>query len=282
MKINFTKMQGCANDYIYINCLDGFSFDPVKLSIEMSKRHFSVGSDGLVLICKSDVSDAKMRMFNIDGSEGLMCGNAIRCVAKYLYDKKIVDKEHITIETLSGIKTLDLIVENEKVKLVKVNMGRAIFKCKDIPVLYNKEELINEECNILNNKYNITAVSMGNPHCCIYLDEIKDLDLNRIGPSFENNKIFPNKVNTEFCRVIDKNHLEMRVYERGSGETYACGTGACALVASSIKNKICNFNEDIYVDLIGGTLIINIDENYNVLMTGPAKLVYEGVYEYED
>ena len=123
---------------------------------------------------------------------------------------------------------------------------------------------------------------MGNPHCCIYLDEIKDLDLNRIGPSFENNKIFPNKVNTEFCRVIDKNHLEMRVYERGSGETYACGTGACALVASSIKNKICNFNEDIYVDLIGGTLIINIDENYNVLMTGPAKLVYEGVYEYED
>lgn len=282
MKINFTKMQGCANDYIYINCFDTIIKNPSKLAIKMSKRHFSVGSDGLVLICRSEVADAKMRMFNADGSEGKMCGNAIRCVGKYLYDKKIITKTLVTIETLSGIKYLDLHVTNNKVDRVTVNMGKAIFDTNKIPVVYSEKEMINVECTILDKKYNLTSVSMGNPHSVIYLDEIKDLDLDKIGPSFENNPIYPEKVNTEFCKVIDKNHLEMRVYERGSGETYACGTGACALVAASIKNKICNFNEDVYVKLLGGTLIINIDNSYNVLMTGPAELVYEGVYEYED
>ena len=282
MKVNFTKMQGCANDYIYINCFDTIVKNPSKLAIKMSKRHFSVGSDGLVLICRSEVADAKMRMFNADGSEGKMCGNAIRCVGKYLYDKKIITKTLVTIETLSGIKYLDLHVTNNKVDRVTVNMGKAIFEVNKIPVMYNEKEMINAECEILGKKYNLTSVSMGNPHSVIYLDEIKDLELEKIGPSFENNPIYPEKVNTEFCKVIDKNHLEMRVYERGSGETYACGTGACALVAASIKNKICNFNEDVYVKLLGGTLIINIDNSYNVLMTGPAELVYEGVYEYED
>ena len=282
MRVNFTKMQGCANDYIYINCFDTIIKNPSKLAIKMSKRHFSVGSDGLVLICRSEVADAKMRMFNADGSEGKMCGNAIRCVGKYLYDKKIITKTLVTIETLSGIKYLDLHVTNNKVDRVTVNMGKAIFDTNKIPVVYSEKEMINVECTILDKKYNLTSVSMGNPHSVIYLDEIKDLDLDKIGPSFENNPIYPEKVNTEFCKVIDKNHLEMRVYERGSGETYACGTGACALVAASIKNKICNFNEDVYVKLLGGTLIINIDNSYNVLMTGPAELVYEGVYEYED
>ena len=282
MRVNFTKMQGCANDYIYINCFDTIVKNPSKLAIKMSKRHFSVGSDGLVLICRSEVADAKMRMFNADGSEGKMCGNAIRCVGKYLYDKKIITKTLVTIETLSGIKYLDLHVTNNKVDKVTVNMGKAIFEVNKIPVVFSEKEMINAECEILGKKYNLTSVSMGNPHSVIYVDEIKDLDLDKIGPSFENNPIYPEKVNTEFCKVIDKNHLEMRVYERGSGETYACGTGACALVAASIKNKICNFNEDVYVKLLGGTLIINIDNSYNVLMTGPAELVYEGVYEYED
>ena len=282
MRVNFTKMQGCANDYIYINCFDTIIKNPSKLAIKMSKRHFSVGSDGLVLICRSEVADAKMRMFNADGSEGKMCGNAIRCVGKYLYDKKIITKTLVTIETLSGIKYLDLHVTNNKVDRVTVNMGKAIFEVNKIPVVYSEKEMINAECEILGKKYNLTSVSMGNPHSVIYMDEIKGLDLDKIGPSFENNPIYPEKVNTEFCKVIDKNHLEMRVYERGSGETYACGTGACALVAASIKNKICNFNEDVYVKLLGGTLIINIDNSYNVLMTGPAELVYEGVYEYED
>ena len=282
MKINFTKMQGCANDYIYINCFDTIIKNPSKLAVKMSKRHFSVGSDGVILILRSDVADAKMRMFNADGSEGKMCGNAIRCVGKFLYDKKMIRKTLITIETLSGIKYLDLHVVNDKVDRVTVNMGKALFDCNKIPVTYKEKEMINVPTEILGKTYNLTSVSMGNPHSVIYLDEIKDLDLDKIGPSFENNPIYPEKVNTEFCKVIDKNHLEMRVYERGSGETYACGTGACALVAASIKNKICVFNEDVYVKLLGGTLIINIDNSYNVLMTGPAELVYEGVYEYED
>ena len=282
MKINFTKMQGCANDYIYVNCFDTIIKNPSKLAIKMSKRHFSVGADGLVLICRSEVADAKMRMFNADGSEGKMCGNAIRCIGKYLYDKKIIRKTLVTIETLSGIKYLDLHVTNGKVDRVTVNMGKAIFDSNKIPVVCDEKEMVSAKCNILGVDYLLTSVSMGNPHSVIYLDEIKDLELDKIGPSFENNPIYPDKVNTEFVKVIDKNHLEMRVYERGSGETYACGTGACAVVASSIKNKICNFNEDIYVKLLGGTLIINIDNSYNVLMTGPAELVYEGVYEYED
>lgn len=282
MKIEFTKMQGCANDYIYINCFDKEIKDPSDLSIKMSRRHFSVGADGVVLICKSDVADAKMRMFNADGSEGKMCGNAIRCIGKFLYDKKIVNKKNISIETLSGIKYLDLLVENGLVKQVTVDMGKAIFDTKLVPVTFNKDEMINEDCLVDGTSYKMTAVSMGNPHCVIYMDNVSDLDLEKIGPKFEFNPIFPERVNTEFCKVIDKNHLEMRVWERGSGETYACGTGACGLVSASIKNGICKFNEDVYVKLIGGTLTINVKEDYKVLMTGPATLVYEGVYEYED
>lgn len=281
MKINFTKMHGCGNDYIYINCFDVKIKDPNKLSIDMSRRHFSVGSDGVVLIEKSDVADAKMRMFNADGSEGKMCGNAIRCIGKYLYDNRIVLKDEIDIETLSGIKHLKLYIENGLVYKVSVDMGIASFEPKSIPVISNTK-MINEPCEILGNTYNITAVSMGNPHAVIYLPEVSSLDLEKIGPSFENNKLFPERVNTEFVKIIDKNHLEMRVWERGSGETYACGTGACATVASSCINNIVNFNETIYVKLIGGTLEIKCEDDYRIIMTGPATKVYDGVYEYED
>ncbi|MBR6288364.1 MAG: diaminopimelate epimerase [Acholeplasmatales bacterium] len=280
MRINFTKMHGCGNDYIYINCFDQVIENPNMLAIEMSERHFSVGSDGIVLIEKSDVADAKMRMFNADGSEGKMCGNAIRCIGKYLYDNQLVLKKEIDIETLSGIKHLVLFVEDGKVSKVSVNMGFANFDSKVIPTTLD-HEMINEECVIKKNTYNITAVSMGNPHAVIYQDHIGSLDLLKIGGFFENNPIFPERVNTEFVKIIDKNHLKMRVWERGSGETYACGTGACAVVASSVRNGICNPNEIIYVELLGGILEISCSDNYEITMTGPAKKVYDGVYEYE-
>ncbi len=281
MEIKFTKMHGCGNDYIYINCFNLDIKNPNKLSEIMSPRHFSVGADGVVLILKSKVADAKMRMFNLDGSEGKMCGNAIRCIGKYLYDNKMTNKKEISIETLSGIKYLKLFVENEKVVKVSVDMGKADFNPKRIPVL-KENEMINEECFINGANYKMTAVSMGNPHAVIYLDEINNLDLEKIGPIFENNKLFPERVNTEFIKIVDKNHLDMRVWERGSGETYACGTGACATVAASCKNGICNFNEVVYVKLVGGTLEISCDDYYRITMTGPATKVYDGVFEYED
>ena len=275
-------MQGLGNDYIYINCLEKEIDNPNKLSIKMSQRHFEVGSDGIVLICKSEIADAKMRMFNNDGSEGKMCGNAIRCIGKYLYDNKIVHRKDICIETLSGIKYLDLqIDEKDKVKSATVNMGNASFKPSDIDLTTDKE-IINEKHNINNKDYAITCVSMGNPHMVIYEKNIKDLDLEKIGPVFENYKIFKNRVNTEFVEVISPTELNMRVYERGSGETYACGTGDCAVVSASVKNGVCKPNTKVKVHLIGGTLEILVDESYRVFMTGPARLVYTGVYEYDE
>ena len=281
MEIKFTKMHGCGNDYIYINCFNLEIKNPNKLSEIMSPRHFSVGADGVVLILKSDIADAKMRMFNLDGSEGKMCGNAIRCIGKYLYDNKLVNKTEISIETLSGIKYLKLNVSNNKVDKVSVDMGYASFEPKNIPLLKDKE-MINEDCFINDSNYKITAVSMGNPHAVIYLDEIENLELEKIGPIFENNKLFPERVNTEFIKIVDKNHLEMRVWERGSGETYACGTGACATVAASVRNGICGFDETVYVKLVGGTLEIKCLKDYKIIMTGPATKVYDGVFEYED
>ncbi|MBR4496151.1 MAG: diaminopimelate epimerase [Acholeplasmatales bacterium] len=281
MEIKFTKMHGCGNDYIYINCFNLEIKNPNKLSEIMSPRHFSVGADGVVLILKSNIADAKMRMFNLDGSEGKMCGNAIRCIGKYLYDNKLVNKTEISIETLSGIKYLKLNVSNNMVDKVSVDMGYASFEPKNIPLLKDKE-MINEDCFINDSNYKITAVSMGNPHAVIYLDEIENLELEKIGPIFENNKLFPERVNTEFIKIVDKNHLEMRVWERGSGETYACGTGACATVAASVRNGICDFDEEVYVKLVGGSLEIKCLKDYKIIMTGPATKVYDGVFEYED
>lgn len=281
MAIRFTKMHGCGNDYIYINCFNQKIKNPTELAIEMSERHFSVGSDGIVLIMPSDVADFRMRMFNADGSEGNMCGNAIRCIGKYVYDNQMIFKDTVTVETLSGIKTLKLFIGKDgKVESVEVNMGRASFKPEDIG-LDSTEEYINKEVEIKNKKYNITAVSMGNPHSVIYVDNTKILNLYKDGPYFENYSLFKNRVNTEFVKIISKDHLEMRVWERGSGETFACGTGACAVCASSVKNGICDFNTEIKVDLLGGTLKIKVLDDYTIIMTGPAKMVYEGVY-YED
>ena len=283
MRIEFTKMQGCANDYIYVNCLSGMDFDPAKLSKEMSPRHFSVGADGLVCICKSQVADAKMRMFNLDGSEGAMCGNAIRCVGKYLRDREICTSDTITIETLSGIKTLKNFSFDRagKVSEVSVDMGRASFEPADIPIAQNKVAL-KQNIVVDGKNWEFSAVSVGNPHCVIVVKDAGAIDLAKIGPMFENHKLFPERVNTEFIEVIAPDHLKMRVWERGSGETYACGTGACASVSACVKNGICEVDKNVRVDLIGGTLTIKCDHDYNIEMRGPAKKVYEGVYFYDD
>lgn len=282
MNIRFTKMHGIGNDYIYVNCLDKELPNPEDIAIKMSARHFSVGSDGLVMICKSNVADAKMRMFNADGSEGKMCGNAIRCIGKYLYDNKIVNKTSISVETLSGIKYLELTL-NEKglVDMVSVDMGIASFEPKDIPV-ESSSPVIDKACIIDGTSYNITAVSMGNPHCVIYVEDPYAFDLEKKGCYFENNELFPERVNTEFVKIISKNHLQMRVWERGSGETWACGTGACAVAAASVKLGICSFDTPITIDLRGGSLDIIVKNDYRIIMKGQARKSYEGVYEYEN
>lgn len=280
--MKFTKMHGIGNDYIYFNCLEKEIENPEELSIKLSDRHFGVGGDGIVLILPSDKADFRMRMFNADGSEGKMCGNATRCIGKYVYEKGITDKKEITLETLSGIKTLKLSVNEEnKVESVEVNMGKAILKSSEIPVKFDKEKVINERINIADFEYNITCVSMGNPHCVVYMDEIDDLDLEKLGPKFENDSIFPERVNTEFIKVIDENTLKMRVWERGSGETWACGTGACAAVVSSVLNGYCKYDTPIKIKLLGGELSIKFMKNGLVYMSGPAEFVFEGSIENE-
>lgn len=276
--ISFTKMHGIGNDYIYVNCMSKEVDDPSSLSISMSPRRLSVGSDGVVLICPSDIADAKMRMFNADGSEGKMCGNAIRCVGKYLFERKITDKTVLKIETLSGIKTLSLNVSDGKVASVSVDMGRAILAPRDIPVIYDGERMVNAPVEVLGSSYDVTAVSMGNPHAVIFMDEIKNLELEKIGPSFENLSIFPDRVNTEFVKVIDSETLDMRVWERGSGETYACGTGACATVAAAVLCGFCKTGVPVTVRLIGGELKITCADDMRITMEGPAKFVYDGEY----
>lgn len=278
MKLQFAKMHGCGNDYIYFNCLEHELDDPNGLSIKLSDRHFSIGGDGIIMICHSDVADAKMRMFNNDGSEGKMCGNAIRCVAKYLYDNKIVDKTDISIETLSGIKTIKCDVENGKLKYATVNMGQAILMPELIPVALDGDEIVNRSVMVNNNEYNITCVSMGNPHCVIFGGDPDLIDLEKIGPKFENAAIFPDRVNTEFAQIIDDHTIKMRVWERGSGETLACGTGACATAVAAVLCGHCKKGEDITVNLTGGSLIINYTDE-RVLMTGPAEFSFTGEVE---
>lgn len=280
-KLNFTKMHGIGNDYIYVNCMNGIDFSPEKLAVMMSPRHFSVGSDGLVLICSSDVADAKMRMFNADGSEGKMCGNAIRCIGKYLYDNGIVKKEQLAIETLSGIKYLSLDIVDGKVARVSVDMGKAVFTASEIPVKWDGE-MINRAVTVLGSSYNITAVSMGNPHAVTFVEDIASLKLTEIGPHFENLAIFPERVNTEFVVAEDRRTFSMRVWERGSGETFACGTGACAVVAAAAYNGYADYDTPITVKLIGGELVIQCSRSMQINMKGTATKVYEGVYEYED
>lgn len=275
--MKFTKMHGIANDYIYVNCFEERVENPEKLSVRLSDRRRSIGGDGLILICPSEVADFKMRMFNADGSEGKMCGNGTRCIGKYVYDKGLTKKTTVTLETLSGIKTLKLHLKDGKVETVTVDMGKADFKCKNIPALYEKDEMIDRQVNRFDRTWFETAVSMGNPHCVIFIDDdIKSLDLEKIGPDFENDPVFPERVNTEFVNVIDNHTLSMRVWERGSGETMACGTGACAICAAAVKKGIANAEEEITVKLLGGDLKIVVSQGFDVLMTGPAETAFEG------
>lgn len=277
MGLKFTKMHGCGNDYIYFNCFETPVEDPEELSVRISDRHFGVGGDGIVLICPSDKADAKMRMFNIDGSEGKMCGNAIRCVGKYLYDNGIKRCNPLTIDTLSGIKTLNLnIGADGKVDSVRVDMGKAILKPEEIPVKLDGETAVARPVTIEGKEYKITCVSMGNPHCVVFTDtDVSELPLEEIGPKFEFDPLFPERVNTEFINVIDKNTLKMRVWERGSGETLACGTGACASVVAACLNGFCEKDTDITVRLVGGELVIRYTDEA-VTMTGPATVAFTG------
>jgi len=249
--------------------------------VKMSRRHFSVGADGLVLICPSRIADAKMRMFNADGSEGKMCGNAIRCVGKYLYDNGIVQRNVLKVDTASGVKKLRLNVMNGQVDTVQVEMGTAEFEPEKIPVLW-KGRMTDQPVKVAEREYRITAVSMGNPHAVIFTDEVDTLPLEQIGPKFEQLPLFPERVNTEFVRVIDRSTLQMRVWERGSGETYACGTGACAAVAAAVVNGLCESGKMITVRLKGGELMIVCGKDFKILMTGRAEKVFEGVYDYAD
>ena len=276
--MKFTKMHGCGNDYIYVNCFTEKIEEPSVIAKKVSDRHFGIGSDGLILICPSETADFKMRMFNADGSEGKMCGNGIRCVAKYVYDYGLTDKTQISVETLGGIKYLDLTVEDGEVSLVKVDMGKPELEADLIPIISEREQVIDEPIEVDGKEYHMTGVSMGNPHAVIYVDDVKGLDLEKIGPKFENHERFPKRINTEFVHCIDRQTVEMRVWERGSGETLACGTGACAVAVSSILNNLTD--TQVTVKLLGGDLQIEWDrEKDRVFMTGPATVVFDGVID---
>lgn len=280
MKLPFTKMHGCGNGYVYINCFAHEVKDPSALSIRLSDPHFGIGSDGVILICPSDVADAKMRIFNADGSEAKMCGNGIRCVGKYLFDSGMTNgRERITVDTLSGIKTLELYPENGVVQSVKVDMGAAALAPTDVPVYLDGARVVDVPLVVDERVYHITCVSMGNPHCVIFCKEDVDLlDLPHIGPLFEHNALFPERVNTEFINVLGSNELKMRVWERGSGETWACGTGACASGVAACLNSFCEKGQDITIHLRGGDLTVNYTDD-TVFMTGEATTVFEGVTE---
>lgn len=279
MRLRFTKMHGCGNDYIYFDCINSPVLEnPEELSVKLSDRHYGIGGDGIILICKSNVADAKMKMFNLDGSEGKMCGNGIRCVAKFLFDNKIVKKNNFTIETLSGIKNIEIDSFYEKTNLITVDMGKPIISSSQIPVNLNVDKVIDYPISIAGSDYRITCVSMGNPHCVVFCNDVEKINLEKIGPLFENNEIFPEKVNTEFIEVFDDKTLKMRVWERGSGETFACGTGACASVVAAALNKICKLNESVNVILKGGNLFIKYTGD-KVFMTGTANKVFSGEIE---
>ena len=276
--MKFTKMQGLGNDYVYVNCLKEKIENPPAVARYVSDRHFGIGSDGLIMINPSEVADFEMEMYNADGSRGEMCGNGIRCVAKYVYDYGLTDKTQISVETLGGIKYLDLTVEDGKVVLVKVDMGKPELKSDLIPIISENEKVIDEPIEVDGQVYHMTGVSMGNPHTVIYVDDVKNLDLEKIGPKFENHERFPKRINTEFVHCIDRNTVEMRVWERGSGETLACGTGACAVAVASILNNLTDTR--VTVKLLGGDLQIEWDREKNhVFMTGPAKVVFDGVID---
>lgn len=278
--MRFTKMQGCGNDYVYV---DGAKEqialeDKPELVRRLSDRHFGIGGDGVIFINPAKEADFEMEMYNADGSRSEMCGNGIRCVAKFVYDKGLTDKTSLSIVSCGKIKYIDLTVENNKVSLVKVNMGAPILEAGQVPVISKNNQVIDEEIEVEGKEYKMTCVSMGNPHAIVFMDNVADLEIEKIGPFFENHERFPNRTNTEFIRIIDDHTVEMRVWERGTGETLACGTGACATVVACVLNGLTK--EEVTVKLLGGDLQIKWDREKNlVYMTGPAEIVFEGEVE---
>ena len=277
--MKFTKMQGIGNDYVYVNCLQETIENPSELAKKISDRHYGVGSDGLIMINPSDKADFEMEMYNADGSRGEMCGNGIRCVAKYVYDYGLTDKTSISVETLAGIKYLDLTVEDGKVVLVKVDMGKPMLRPEEVPVVSEKEEVIDEPITVDGQEYRMTCVSMGNPHAVVFIDQdVKEFPLETVGVKFENHERFPKRVNTEFVNILDRHTAQMRVWERGSGETLACGTGACAVAVACALNGLTE--DEVTVKLLGGDLQIKWDREKNtVYMTGPAEVVFDGEWK---
>lgn len=274
--MKFTKMQGAGNDYIYVNCFTETVKNPEETAVRVSDRHFGVGADGLVLICPSENADFFMDIYNADGSRAKMCGNATRCVAKYVYDNKMTDKTEIALETLSGIKCIKITVQDGKAVAARVNMGAPILTPREIPTKFDGETVVSQNLTIDDTTYAVTCVSMGNPHCVLYTDDVHAPDLPRIGPKFENHAMFPDRINTEFVHIVSETEFDMRVWERGSGETLACGTGACAATVASILNGYCKRDTEIKVNLLGGTLYINWTADGDVYMTGPAETVCTG------
>lgn len=273
--MKFTKMHGIGNDYVYVNCFEESVKNLAEVSKFVSDRHFGIGSDGLILISPSAIADFRMNIYNADGSQAEMCGNGIRCVAKYVYDYGLTDKTEISVETLAGIKYLRLQVENGKVASVEVNMGAPILEPKEIPVAVEESPVVNVPVEVKGKIYHMTCVSMGNPHAIIFMNNVKDLDIAAIGPYFENHTVFPKRTNTEFVEVLDRNTVNMRVWERGSDETLACGTGACATTVACILND--KTENEVTVHLLGGDLKIRWDREANqVYMTGPATVVFDG------
>ncbi|MGN0520675.1 MAG: diaminopimelate epimerase [Candidatus Fimenecus sp.] len=277
--MKFTKMQGAGNDYIYVNCFKETVENPEETAIRVSDRHFGIGADGLVLICPSEKADFFMDIYNADGSRAKMCGNATRCVAKYVYDNKMTDKTEIALETLSGIKYIKITVQDGKAVAARVNMGAPILTPREIPTKFDGETVVSQNLTIDDKAYAVTCVSMGNPHCVLYTDDVHMLDLPRIGPKFENHELFPDRINTEFVHIVSETEFDMRVWERGSGETLACGTGACAATVASILNGYCKRDTEIKVNLLGGTLYINWTADGDVYMTGPAETVCTGEFD---
>ena len=275
--MKFTKMQGAGNDYIYVNCFEETVKNPNEAAVKVSDRHFGIGSDGLVLIEPSAVADFKMDIYNSDGSQAKMCGNATRCVAKYVYDNQLTQKDEISLETLSGVKYIKMFIENGKVKSAAVNMGAPVTEPEKIPVRLDGDIVLNRTIEAGGKEYAVTCVSMGNPHCVVFIADTDSLKIDDTGPLFENNRLFPDRINTEFIQLVDANTFKMRVWERGAGETLACGTGACAAAVAAILNGYCRKDEDISVVLLGGVLTIRWDSKSNdVYMTGPAETVCTG------
>lgn len=279
MKLHFTKMHGTGNDYVYVNLFEQEVKNPEELAVRVSDRHFGIGSDGLILIAPSETADCRMIMYNADGSEGAMCGNGIRCVAKYAYERGIVGGSRITVETKSGVKTLELTVEKQTVTAVRVNMGKAVLEPEKIPVLAGGDSFIAKKITVAGREYEVTCVSMGNPHCVVFMRDIDALDLEKLGPEFENHELFPDRINTEFVEVVDSRTLRMRVWERGSGETISCGTGTCASTVAAVLNGYCRQGEEIEVQIRGGKLYDTYLESGEVLMRGPATIVFDGEME---